>query len=435
MSTASISRMIEYRLNGGVVMKISRTLIHWKNSLLLLLGIGISNIGDWIYLIALNLIVFNMTHSPIAVTVLYILKPAATLLTNFWAGSYIDRLNKRKLMIILDFLRAGLIALLPSISSLFLMFLIVFIINMASSMFNPASMTYVTKLTPTDQRKQFNSLRGLIESGGFLIGPAIAGLLFLIGSPMFSIYINALSFVLSGLVTLLLPDVENHTRVKIGEKLSLQMIKMDWQVVIQFSMKNSLIMSIYFLFSCIMVMSAAIDSLEATFAKTVLDLTNTSYGFLVSIAGAGIALGALINSILARRISTSVLIQMGSLFFSFGYIIYSVSHSFSVAAAGFFILSFFLAFANAGFLNFYQKSIPTQIMGRVGSLYDLIEAVLVIVTTIIFGLTAEYLSIRAVVITGTIIMLFVALLLSLFTHSWTKKNNNERVGRVYSRKN
>lgn len=92
-------------------MKISRMLIHWKNSLLLLLGIGISNIGDWIYLIALNLIVLDMTHSPLAVTVLYILKPAATLLTNFWAGSYIDRLNKRHLMIIFDFLRAGLIAL------------------------------------------------------------------------------------------------------------------------------------------------------------------------------------------------------------------------------------------------------------------------------------------------------------------------------------
>ncbi|WP_422067244.1 MFS transporter [Sporolactobacillus shoreae] len=403
----------------------NRTLMHWKNSLLLLLGIGISNVGDWIYLIALNLIVLDMTHSPLAVTVLYILKPAATLLTNFWSGSLIDRLSKRKLMIVLDLLRAGLIALLPSISSMFFIFLVVFMINMASSMFNPASMTYITKLTPPNQRKRFNSLRGLIESGGFLIGPAIAGLLFLIGSPMFAIYINALSFVLSGLVTLLLPDVERRTRVAFGEKISLKMIKMDWRVVIQFSLKNSLIMTIYFLFSCIMVMSAAVDSLEATFAKSVLDLSNTSYGFLVSIAGAGIASGALINSIFARKISISILIQIGSLFFSFGYILYSVSHSFSVAATGFFILSFFLAFANSGFLNFYQKSIPTQIMGRVGSLYDLIEAVLVIVTTIVIGLAAEYLSIRVVIITGTIIMLFVALLLSLFTRSWAKKSNNE----------
>lgn len=403
-------------------MKISKRLILWKNSVLLLLGIGISNIGDWIYLIALNLIVLDMTHSPLAVTVLYILKPAATLLTNFWSGSLIDRLNKRKLMIALDLTRAGFIVLLPSIPSLFFIFLIVFVINMASSMFNPASMTYITKITPPDQRKQFNSLRGLIESGGFLIGPAIAGLLFLIGSPMFAIYINGLSFVLSALVILALPNVEAHTHFAIAEKMSLQVIKMDWQVVIQFSLKNSLVMTVYFLFSCMMVMAASVDSLEAAFAKSILGLTNTRYGFLVSIAGAGIACGAFVTSLFARKLSTTFLIQIGSLFFSLGYILYAVSHSFSVAASGFFVLSFFMAFANAGFLTFYQKSIPTQIMGRVGSLYDLIEAVLVIMTTILFGLTAEYFSIRAVVMAGTIIMFVVALLLSVSTHYWTKRS-------------
>ncbi|WP_425441050.1 MFS transporter [Sporolactobacillus nakayamae] len=401
----------------------SKRLTLWKNSLLLLLGIGISNIGDWIYLIALNLIVLDMTHSPLAVTVLYILKPAATLLTNFWSGSLIDRLNKRKLMIVLDLARAALIVLLPSIPSLFFIFLIVFLTNMASSLFNPTSMSYITKITPPDQRKQFNSLRGLIESGGFLIGPAIAGLLFLIGSPMFAIYINGLSFVLSALVILFLPDVEKHTRFSIAESMSLQIIKMDWQVVIQFSLKNSLVMTVYFLFSCMMVMAASVDSLEAAFAKTILALSNTRYGFLVSIAGAGIACGAFVTSLFARKFSISFLIQIGSLLFSLGYILYAVSHSFSVAAAGFFVLSFFMAPANAGFLTFYQQSIPTQIMGRVGSLYDLIEAVLIIVTTIIFGLAAEYFSIRAVVITGTIILLVVALLLSLSTHFWAKRKS------------
>ncbi|WP_445783448.1 MFS transporter [Sporolactobacillus caesalpiniae] len=399
----------------------SKRLTLWKNSLLLLLGIGISNIGDWIYLIALNLIVLDMTHSPLAVTVLYILKPAATLLTNFWSGSLIDRLNKRKLMIVLDLARAALIVLLPSIPSLFFIFLIVFLTNMASSMFSPAAMTYITKITPPDQRKQFNSLRGLVESGGFLVGPAIAGLLFLIGSPMFAIYMNGLSFVLSALVILSLPDVEKHTRFAIAEKMSLQVIKMDWQIVIQFSLKNSLVMTVAFLFSCMMVMAASVDSLEAAFAKSVLGLSNTRYGFLVSIAGAGIAFGAFVTSLFARKLSIAFFIQIGALFFSLGYILYAVSHSFSVAAAGFFVLSFFMALANAGFLTFYQQSIPTQIMGRVGSLYDLIEAVLIIVTTIIFGLATEYFSIRAVVLTGTIILLVVALLLSLSTHFWAKR--------------
>lgn len=114
-----------------------------------------------------------MTGSPLAVAALYIIKPLAAIVTNSWSGSLIDRLNKRNLMVYLDISRAMVIALLPSFSSLWAIYSLVFIINMGSAMFEPTSMTYITKLIPVDKRKRFNSLRSLIDSGGFLIGPAI----------------------------------------------------------------------------------------------------------------------------------------------------------------------------------------------------------------------------------------------------------------------
>lgn len=84
----------------------------WKYPAILLCGIGISNFGAWVYFIALNLIVLDLTKSPLAVAGLYIVKPLATLFTNVWAGSVIDRMNKRTVMITLDLIRAALIALL-----------------------------------------------------------------------------------------------------------------------------------------------------------------------------------------------------------------------------------------------------------------------------------------------------------------------------------
>ena len=98
---------------------------------MLLAGIGISNVGAWIYLIALNLIILEMTGSPLAVAALYILKPLATLCTNFWSGSVIDRLNKRNLMVTLDLFRAVFIATLPFLSSLWSIYVVVFLINIA----------------------------------------------------------------------------------------------------------------------------------------------------------------------------------------------------------------------------------------------------------------------------------------------------------------
>ncbi|MBA2870577.1 putative membrane protein [Anoxybacillus calidus] len=107
--------------------------IRRKHPSLLLISVGISNLGDWIYFIALNLMVLNMTNSPTAVAGLYILKPIADILTTFWAGSVIDRLNKRRIMIILDLLRALLVGMIPFVQSIWSIYAFVLMIHMASS--------------------------------------------------------------------------------------------------------------------------------------------------------------------------------------------------------------------------------------------------------------------------------------------------------------
>jgi hypothetical protein len=77
-----------------------------KNSILLLLGIGTSTLGGFIYLVAINILVIKLTGSPAAVAGLWIMGPIASILTKFWSGSLVDRMNNRRLMIITDIIRA-----------------------------------------------------------------------------------------------------------------------------------------------------------------------------------------------------------------------------------------------------------------------------------------------------------------------------------------
>lgn len=58
-----------------------------------------------------------------------------------------------------------------------------------------------------------------------------------------------------------------------------------------------------------MVLATANDSLELSFAKEVLLLTDSEYGFLVSTGGAGIILGAITNTILSKKLAPSFLIE------------------------------------------------------------------------------------------------------------------------------
>ncbi len=402
-------------------MKLNSLFKSWKYPSLLLASLGISGIGEWVYFIALNLIVLNMA-GPLAVSGLYILRAMSALFTHSWSGSLIDRWNKKLLMVWLNIIQSVLIAFLPLFSSLWSIYSLVFLICIASSMYHPTSMTYITRLLPSGQRKRFNSFRSLIDSGAFLTGPAVAGLMFMVGSPQYAIYINAIALFVSALITLFMPNIEQIDLTAMSDKkFTFKVLKKDWKLVANFSKKHVYIMGIYLLFSAMMVMTTAVDSLEAAFCKEVLSLSERDYGFLVSIAGGGIAAGAIFNTLIVKKTATSWLLGVGSLLVATGYITYAFSDSFLSAAIGWFILSFAMAFTNTGFYTFYQDNIPTSAMGRIGSLYGLIEDFFIIATTGIFGVLSYFISIQSVVILGTVTMLFITIILCIFSLQPSKK--------------
>jgi len=397
-------------------MSMTKLIEAWRYPSILLFSIGVSSVGSWIYFIALNLIVLNLTGSAIAVSGLYIVRASSTLFASFWSGSLIDRLNKKYLMIVLNLFESLLIVILPFFSTLTGIYFMVFVITIASSMYHPTSMTYITKLIPIEQRKRFNSLRSLLDSGAFITGPAIAGLLFTIGTPTMAIYLNAIALFLSACITLGMPNVEANQKFasKADEEISYKVLFNDWKLVIRFSLKNPYIMMIYILFSAMIVMMTSTDSLEAAFATQVLSLSEGEYGVLVGIAGAGLLVGSLMNTAIVEKVPTAWLIGMGSLITALGYLTFTSSYTFLIASFGCFILSFATAFANTGFYTFYQNNIPVDSMGRIGSIYGFVEALFIIIITAIFGVAAEIISIRYVVVSAAIIMFVVATILLIF---------------------
>lgn len=379
----------------------------WKQPLLLLAGVGISNLGAWVYFIALNLIVLEMTQSPFAVSVLYILVPLAALCANVWSGSVIDRTDTRRLMMWLDALRAIVVFSLAFIDSLALIYVLVFVLNVASSVFESASLVYMTKLVPSGDRQRFNALKNFVQSAGFILGPAIAGLLFMIGTPTFAIQLNALALLASVGILSLLPTL--FTGSDEVEVLSLRMIIEDWKSVVRFASTMRYVTLVYGLFCVMTIFMSGLDSLEASFATQVLGFSESRYGFLVSVAGAGIITGSIINATFSARLTLPFLISFGAILTPVGYLVFAFSESFVLAAVGFFLLTFALSFANTGFLSFYQNNVPTDLMGRFSGVINVAESVLIIGLTIGIGLLAEYVGIRSTYVAFSLAFLLVGL--------------------------
>ncbi|MBM7837018.1 MFS family permease [Alkalihalobacillus xiaoxiensis] len=379
----------------------------WRHPAILLLSVGVANVGDFIYLVAINLLIYQLTGSATAVALMWLIGPLTNLFAKFWTGSFIDYRNKRRIIIATYLIRAFSIVLLAFSESLILIFSVLIVISVAKAFFNPASMTYITMLIPKELRKRFNSIRAFATSGAFIIGPAIGGALITVTSVSTTLWINGLFFILSAGLLLFLPNdpVEKSTI----PKLTLAQVKSDFSIVLRFMQKHRYVTFIYTGFIVVMIFTFAMDVQEVVFTQQIVGLTELEYTLLVSITGIGSVVGALLLSLFANKLSIRAMVVTGLISMSVGYVIYAFSWSFASIVVGFVIIGFFNVYLNAGITTFYQNNVQVEMMGRVTSIYDLVQSVLQIIAILAVGLLADLLSLRGTIVTLSLTMLVMAL--------------------------
>lgn len=392
----------------------------WKEPALLLASIGISSIGDFIYLVAINIIVYQLTGSAAAVAGLWIIGPLTNIVTKFWTGSFIDYRSKRKIMISTYITRAILIFFIPLAPNMVVIYGILILLSVAKSFFAPSSMTYVTLVVPQEKRKRFNSIQSFANSGAFIIGPSIGGTLILMTSIDITLWINAIFFLLSAILLFFLPEKENISNTEIPS-LTMSQVVQDFKVVQTFMLKNTYVSFIYLAFILVMIFSFAMDTQEVVFTQQVVGLSELDYSLLISITGIGSVIGAFLLTVLSNRLSLRFMIIVGITMMTIGYVIYALSWSFFSIVIGFVILGFFNVFLNAGITTFYQNNIPVEIMGRVTSIFQLIQSAAQVAFILAIGIIADSFSLRFTIVTLAIIMLFSAIVFSILVWKPDKK--------------
>ena len=382
---------------------------HWKKTILLLLSTSFGNIGNFIYLVAINLLVYQKTGSSTYVAMLWMISPAVNLLTKFWIGGLIDHKSQRKIMLISLFARAFLIFLIPFLTELYLIFLILIFLSGFNSFFVPASATYIAKFVPVPLRKRFNSIQSLSASGAFIVGPAIAGMLILWKDIEFTLMINAFLFVASALILWFLPEVENQQTAK-KHSFTPSQIRRDWQTVLGFMKEQGYVTFIYSMYLAGTVFSFAMDAQEVVFAKGIVGLSEMEYSLLISITGIGSIVGAFLVTLFSQKIPLRMMISIGLLMEATGYLCYAFSWSFFSIALGFTILGLFNAFTFTGITTFYQNNIPSSLFGRVTSIFQLYQSLMQISVVFIVGVIGDIIPLRMTIITLALGMVLVSFL-------------------------
>jgi MFS family permease len=115
-----------------------------RNRYLILSSQFFSEIGDWVVFSAVMLQIYALTESPLLVSLIMVSENVAIILTSMFGGVLADRYSSKKLMIITDLLRAGLICLIPlAKGNIWMIYLVLMLIVMCGSIFHPAKMIVI----------------------------------------------------------------------------------------------------------------------------------------------------------------------------------------------------------------------------------------------------------------------------------------------------
>lgn len=147
------------------------SVLRLRNFRRLWIGLTVSSLGDWVGLFAL----LSMTNrlSPgntLAVAGLMIFRVLPAFLVGPLAGVLLDRVDRRKAMVVSDIIRAGLIALVPFVPTVPMLYAISFLMETITLIWMPAKDALVPNLVPKRWLVATNSLALFTTYGVFPLG-------------------------------------------------------------------------------------------------------------------------------------------------------------------------------------------------------------------------------------------------------------------------
>jgi len=157
----------------------NQRLLRNRSFIALWFGQAVSSIGDYFSLLAIPLFVNHLTGSVMLVGFSFISTALPALVLGPVAGVFVDRLDRRKVMIVSDLLRGALMLCLLTIrdaQQVWILYLVGFLVSCASQFFSPARGAALPLIvTDSDDWLAANSAMRILQTVGMLAGPALAG--------------------------------------------------------------------------------------------------------------------------------------------------------------------------------------------------------------------------------------------------------------------
>ncbi|MFC4016996.1 MFS transporter [Micromonospora sp. GCM10011542] len=368
----------------------------WAASTLSALGSGLATV-------AAPLFVASRTDDPLVVAAASAVAWLPWLLFALPGGVLVDRMDRRRLMIVIDLVRVVALAVLAAAimtgqAGVALLYAVLFVVNTGEIVFRAASQAMLPTVVSRERLERANGWLGggTTLMHGMLAGP-LGGFLFVLaaGSPFL---VNAVTYALSAvLVALIGGDFRAVATAPDGGLTRTRSVRAEIVEGFRWLAHQRLLRTMAVLIGLLNVTLTAALAVLVLLAHERLRLGSVGYGLLFTCLAAGGVLGALVGDRLIARFSATWTVRIGLLIEAGLHLALAASRSTAVVGFALFAFGVHGALWNIVANSLRQRLTPPALQGRVASTTlfvaaggNCVGALLGGVVAARFGITAPY---------------------------------------------
>jgi DHA3 family macrolide efflux protein-like MFS transporter len=279
-------------------------LLRNRSFVALWIGQTVSFIGDYFYFLAIPIMVERLTGSALAVGLSVIASALPMLLLGPIAGVFVDRWDRKRTMIVADLLRgvlvlACLFAKTPD--QVWIYYVVGFLMSCVSRFFFPAQ-NAALPLIVKDKNDLLaaNGLMQIVQTAGFLIGPAMAGFSIGFWGEQIAFLVDSGTYFVSALAiaTITVPRTTQAVQQK-GGKVSGVMSEM-WEGVV-YLFGNRTMVGVLICLAVVQLGVGAMNVIWVPFMRRTFGLGPEGLGAVDTAQGIGMAIGGISLGFIAAR--------------------------------------------------------------------------------------------------------------------------------------
>jgi CRP-like cAMP-binding protein/sugar phosphate permease len=370
----------------------------------------VSTIGSSLTDLAAGILIFERTHSALAVGLMLMATAIPSLIVGLIAGVFVDRFDRKKIMIASDLIRAGLVVSIPFLIQIdiLLLYVVVLCASAVKQFFDPAEQSVLPDVASEEELSAANAFLSISSFGSTAIGFAAAGFLASTGDLFLAFYVDALTFVISAICIFFVKIAP----LVVDEATSVKAVVSNLKAGVAMLFGTPILRSTLIVFTPVLFAFGLWNVLLLPFAVGPLGGTEFEYGLQEGLTSLGFVAGSLLMAKYIDRLPEGTWMVVSFTAMGIAGILYGLSSNIWIAIALVMFSGFAQPPSSISRSLVLQRNTPREFRGRVFSAFFVSRDVLFLLGMATAGL-ADIVNIRVLIVIASSLLIGAAILAQL----------------------